>query len=355
MWLGVLEVRDVRNLREVQVDLDAGLNVFVGANAQGKTSLLEAVGLLARGRSFRTEQTPAMIRAGAERLRARGWARNGSGQTLLEVELQARERSLRVDGRDVPSREYQGRLEVAVYSTDRLRIVRGPMRERRLHLDRSASALWPTYRHLVRDYERVLQQRNAALEQRRVDVEEWDAQLLDLGSRLRHRRGEYAGRLGAALGLRSAAGGESYGIRLEPQPTGEIASERDALAAQLARRRGEERRARRSLVGPHRDTVAMTVDGQEATLFASSGQTRSLLLALTLASLDVYRAERGTTPVALLDDLDSELDEERTLALCREVAGRGQALVTTAHPGWTRRLGGPARAFVVAGGVVTSA
>jgi DNA replication and repair protein RecF len=108
-------------------------------------------------------------------------------------------------------------------------------------------------------------------------------------------------------------------------------------------------------VGPHRDRLALTIDGEEAAQSASSGQARSLLLALALASLEVYRSERGAAPVALLDDLDSELDEERTLALCREVAGRGQALVTTAHPGWAQRLAGEGALFLVEDGHVRAA
>ena len=88
---------------------------------------------------------------------------------------------------------------------------------------------------------------------------------------------------------------------------------------------------------------------------ASSGQARSVLLALTLATLDIYREETGRPAIALLDDLDSELDEERTSAVCREVAQRSQALVTTAHPGWAERLDGLARRFHVNAGAVVPA
>ena len=88
---------------------------------------------------------------------------------------------------------------------------------------------------------------------------------------------------------------------------------------------------------------------------ASSGQARSLLLALALASLEVYRQETGSAAVALLDDLDSELDEARATELCREVGSRGQALVTTAHAGWARRLADVGRLFEVEAGEVRAA
>ena len=357
MWLGRLELRDLRNLREVALEMEPGLNVFVGRNAQGKTSLLEGVALLARGRSFRTEDARALIRHGAAGLLARGRAREDERAQDLEIELSAGLRRLRVDGREVPPRSYHGRLEAVVYSTDRLRIVRGPMRERRAFLDRGAAALWPSYRQALREYERVVLQRNAALVAGTPDLAAWDEQFLELGAGLRQRRAVYVERLRGALARESfAPAGERFDLRLgEPgEPVGEDAH-RARLRREMEARSRDERRARRSLVGPHRDAVALTVEGQEAGEFASSGQARSLLLALALAALTVYREERGTSAVALLDDLDSELDEERAAALCREVARRGQALVTTAHPDWARRLGPLARVYEVEEGHVRAA
>jgi DNA replication and repair protein RecF len=108
-------------------------------------------------------------------------------------------------------------------------------------------------------------------------------------------------------------------------------------------------------VGPHRDTIDLLVGGRNAASHASAGQARSILLALTLAALEVFRDDRGEAPVALLDDLDSELDEARVQEVCREVASRGQALVTTAHPGWARELRDVGRAFEVSGGRVAPA
>ena len=357
MWVERLEVAELRNIESAELELGSGLNVLMGENAQGKTSLLEAVGLLARGRSFRTEQTSSAIRDGAAALRARGTSMSGGRTHRLEVEVGTAGRRFRVDGREVAPRDYHGRLEVAVYATDRLRVIRGPMRERRAMLDRGASALWPAYRQAALDYERVLAQRNAALEAGGSDVDAWDERFVELGARLRHRRAVYARRLRGALanggGFPGAA--EAYDVSTEPDPAGGEDGQRRVLQEELAGARRDERRARRSLVGPHRDAVALRVDGADAGLRASSGQARSLLLALTLAAIEVYREERGDAPVALLDDLDSELDEERLLRLCRGVAERGQALVTTAHRDWVMRLDGQGRVFQVKDGRVRAA
>jgi DNA replication and repair protein RecF len=345
-----LALSDFRNIREAELDLSPGLNIFVGQNAQGKTSLLEAVGLVARGRSFRTEETRGLIRSGAPRLRVRAAASIETQTTSLEVEVASDTRRLFVNGREVAPRAYQGRLDVVVYATDRLRIIHGPMRERRQFVDRAAGALWPAYRQALREYERIVRQRNAALESGAGGLDAWDDALATVGGRLRVRRGDYVARLAHALSTGFRAAGEIYGVVVRPEAPASEAEATSALRRDIEARRPEERRAGRSLVGPHRDPIAFTIDGTDASAWASAGQARSLLLALTLASLEVYRAELGRPPVALLDDLDSELDDERARALCGAIAGRGQALVTTAHGGWAERVAAGARTFHVAAG-----
>lgn len=355
VWLKHIAINDLRNIREVSVDLHPGLNVFHGHNAQGKTSLLEAVGLLARGRSFRTEDSPSLIRRGAQGLRARGEVARDDRSNSLEVELQAGRRRFRVDGREVVPREYHGRLEVVVYSTDRLRVIRGSMRERRQFIDRSAGALWPAYRADARAFDRVLSQRNAALQDHRSDLPIWTERFVELGARLRQRRASYGARLSAALRSGFRPQQEDYAVAIRPELAATEGEARQALAEELGRLAPRERASGRSLAGPHRDAVQMLLNGRDAASEASSGQARSLLLALVLATLEIYREETGHTAVALLDDLDSELDQDRTRALCADVSGRAQALVTSAHSGWAESLSDQGRLFHVFEGEVRCA
>lgn len=355
MWLSRLELRDLRNLHAVDIELSEGLNVLYGRNAQGKTSILEGVGLVARARSFRTEDTRAAVRRGSAGLMARGEVRDGDGSTGLAVALGHEHRSLRVDGSEVTPGRYHGRFEVAVYSTDRLRVVRGTQRDRRSFVDRSAGALWPPYRKLQRQFERVLRQRNASLEQGGRDLGVWTERLVEAGAALRQRRSDYVRQLDRRLSSGFRVGDEAYSSAVEPELGADaVPAHRALLAEQLAERATAERHARRTLVGPHRDSVSFRI-GPDDPSAASSGQSRSLLLALTLASLDVYREETGRSAVALLDDLDSELDRDRVAALCASVTSRGQALVTTAHQGWVESLGQPLRAFRVEAGRVEAA
>lgn len=356
MWLEEVQIQDLRNIQSAHLALGPGLNVLVGRNAQGKTSVLEGIALLARGRSFRTDDAPSVVRRGQPSLRARGTAKDGQRTTRLEVEVGAAARRFRVDGRDVTPGAYHGRLEVVVYSTERLKVVRGPMRERRQFLDRAAAALWPAYRQAARDYERVVQQRNAALERGGADLPAWDERLVETGARLRQRRAGYVARLRERLAGAFSPEGERYDVAITPgPPRGGEDEERRFLQGEMESRRRDERRVRRTLAGPHRDTVTLSVDGEDAGEVASSGQARSLLLALSLSMLEVYEQECGQAAVALLDDLDSELDDVRATALCREVARRGQALVTTAHPGWARSLAEEGRVFTVDRGQVRAA
>jgi DNA replication and repair protein RecF len=355
VWVRVLALRDVRNLREQRVELSPGLNVFLGQNAQGKTSLLEAVGLLARGRSFRTDDLGEVVGRGAEGFFVKGTAAADEGEAHLAFRWTPGQRTFSLDDHKVTPRDYSGRLEASVYSTDRLRVVHGPMRERRQYVDRAGAALSATYRQNLREYERIVHQRNAALQGRHRALEAWDERLAEVGGALRVRRLSYVERLNDALATAFRPEAEAYAIQAEPTGDKTIgeAEHQDRLAKEIRECAERERHAGRSLVGPHRDAIHLLVDGQDAASSASSGQVRSLLLALTLATLRVYREQTGRTAIALLDDLDSELDAERALAVCRTVADQGQALVTSAHPEWASRLGDVARQFRVSAGRVS--
>jgi DNA replication and repair protein RecF len=354
VWVKVLALRDVRNLKEQAVELGPGLNLFLGDNAQGKTSLLEAVALLARGRSFRTDDLTEVVGRGIESFEIKGLAVEGPQETDLAFEWSRANRRFSVDKRPADARDYHGRLEASVYSSDRLRIVHGPMRDRRQYVDRAAAALSVAYRQTLRDYERIVRQRNAVLEAKGGDAAAWDERLVDVGGNLRARRQRYVARLRETLASAFRPEAESYEIAVAPEGAARWSEEehQDYLRRELATNATRERAARRTLVGPHRDPVHLRVNGEDAAAAASSGQVRSLLLALTEAVLQVYREQTGQAAVALLDDLDSELDARRAAAACRTIAARGQALVTSAHPEWALGLG-EARVFRVQEGRAT--
>ncbi len=282
-------------------------------------------------------------------------AQRGGGRVLLAVELAADGRRFARDGSIVPFRDYSGHIDAAVYGTERLRIINGGMRERRLWIDRSASALNPIYRRLAQNYEKAVQQRNAALQQRTGDLTAWDETVLDLGADLRLARRRYSEKLNRALESGYRPNAERYAVLATPLAGSDREALKDALRSDLRRLKSAELHAGRTLSGPHRDSLDLTIDGEDAARSASAGQARSLLLALTLAVLAVHEAETHEPAIALLDDLDSELDEARAAGICDAVAGRGQALVTTAHPAWARTVARSGRLFSVEDGSVKAA
>ena len=225
------------------------------------------------------------------------------------------------------------------------------MRDRRQFLDRQAAALWPSYRAETRAFERLLAQRNAALERRAVDIDVWTERFIESGARLRQRRATYARTADDRPGRGFRPSGETYEVRPSAMPSDEQEARRE-LTEQIGRLAPRERHAGRSLAGPQRDSVALLLDGRDAADGASSGQARSLLLALAMARLRVHREEAGRRAVALLDDLDSELDEERAAELCSEVVRGGQALVTSAHARWAESLRALGNVYEVSGGRV---
>ena len=355
VWVQQLRVRDLRNIREATLELGPGLNVFVGQNGQGKTSLLEAVGLVARGRSFRTDDATSVIRRGAGSLVAAA-ATHDERPSELEVELEPGKRAFRVNGREVratgvPRPAGRGRvLERAAARGPRQRCAtagssstgrRGRCGRRTGPSCGSSSA--------------CSTQRNAALESRARDEDAWTERFVACGARLRNRRAAYAARLTAALaeGFRPAR--ELYEVRVCPTPAGEAGGAARRSAEELRQLAPRERAAGRSLAGPHRDAVDLLLDGQDA---GESGLVRTGAQPAAGAGArepQVLCEETGRAAVALLDDLDSELDEERAGALCAEVARRGQAWVTTAHPGWAESLRPLGRIYEVSGGAVRCA
>ena len=350
MRLKHLWLTDFRCYGQVELEAGPGITVLAGGNAQGKTSVLEAVGWLARLSSFRAAPDAALVRVGAERAVVRGEveraaASDGRPPQLVEAEisLTGRNRVL-VNRRPLPrTRDLLGTLRVTVFSPDDLRLVKGGPSERRAELDSLLVALSPRYDAVESDYERVLRHRNAWLKSwSRSDdpatLDVWDDQLARAGSELVRGRLKLLERLAAPLGKAygDVAGTAAdvtgtYEATWAPETLDESRVDDVAplLAAALARSRTADLERRVSLVGPHRDDWRLSIDGLDARRYASQGEQRSVALAVRLAGHAVVSEVAGEPPVLLLDDVFSELDETRSAGLVASLPD-GQALVTTA-------------------------
>ncbi|MBI3998204.1 MAG: DNA replication/repair protein RecF [Armatimonadetes bacterium] len=335
LWL-----RSFRNYERAEVVFDEGISAFVGANGQGKSNLLEAVYLVATGRSHRTAQEMEAIRFAETSARVRALVSRRGRDEELEVTLSANEgqstTQMRVNGVPTTRGDILGRLPVVLAAPWDLEGVRGPASGRRRLMDGALAQLSPAYYFALHRYYRVISQRNAALRTRpQANLEPWDAQMVALGVRLTAARADYMQRLGAeAQGWFSRLGGTGT-LRACYRPAWHGQEEEDIAGearAQIARLRADEFRRGVTLSGPHRDEVDLLLDEGLLRAGGSQGQWRTAMLALRLAERAVMARELGGSPVLLLDDALGELDGERQRRVL-QVDREGQILLTaTALP-----------------------
>lgn len=344
MRISKLSLRDFRSYQRFEEEAGPELTVFIGPNASGKTNALEAVQLLTAGRSFRNPDWTDVVRLGADTgtaLIETVGAEGRRGEVRLELSGGARRYS--VDGKPIRRvSDLSGRLPAVAFTPDDLTLVKGPAERRRAALDELGAQLAPAYAAAVRDYARALRQRNALLkdgggtEAVSGPLEELLAgaggRLLEYRVRLLRRIAERATKAhaeisGERLGFCYV---ERAGLGRDPLETDVASAEAsEAMRREIRRRRTEETARATTLVGPHRDDVSVTIAGIDARTLASQGQQRSAVLAWKLAEVAVVEDVLGRTPVLLLDDVMSELDETRREALTSLVRRNVQTFVTT--------------------------
>lgn len=338
-----LELRDFRNYTHWTFQPDSALTVFAGPNAIGKTNIIEAIQLVATGTSFRNPRWDDLVRWGtghaAVIMHAEG---DGShAEVQLSIEPQG-SRVWSVGGvkkrRTADACRY---VPVVAFTPDDLALVKGPAEQRRSALDTLGEQLSTTYGALRRDYGRIVRQRNALLrsEAPQGSVDPWDDQLVRLGARLHvHRRRLARQVLEAAAPIYShLAVGETLNVTMcdrcglgadDLTATVETSEAEAALRTELTRRRTDERVRGISLAGPHRDDISFLIDGRDARVFGSQGQQRTIALAWKWAEVVVVESILKKTPILLLDDVMSELDEARRGALTDLVQRDIQTFVT---------------------------
>ncbi len=364
MHVSHLSLVDFRSWAELELERGPGSTALVGANGQGKTNVVEAVGYAATLASHRVAADAPLVRSGAGRAVVRAKVERDGRSTLVELEVNpGKANRARLNRAPLPrAREVLGALRTVLFAPEDLSLVRGDPSERRRFLDDLLVASAPRYAGVRADYDRVLKQRNALLktaflarrsraagggDMRTLDV--WDSHLARSGAELLGARLALVEALrplvatayrGVAVGGDGKRGetGLTYRSSLGeslPLQDGVPARDRDVLAAallaELARVRAQEVERGVSLVGPHRDELVLELSGLPVKGYASHGESWSYALALRLASYELLRADGGE-PVLVLDDVFAELDEGRRDRLAGLVEGAEQVLVTAAVP-----------------------
>jgi DNA replication and repair protein RecF len=356
-----LSVSDFRSWPSAEVAFDPGPSVLVGANGQGKTNLIEALGYLATLSSHRVPTDAPLVRSGAERAVIRAAIVADGRQLRVELEITpGRANRAKLNGAAVPRpRDVLGALRIVLFAPEDLAIVRGDPSERRRFLDELVVARAPRLAGVRADYERVLKQRSTLLKSagaaRRAGgsselgtLDVWDGHLATYGAEL------LAARLAAVEALRPHAAAayaqvapasveltlryqSSLGAAL-PELADAAPPDVDlleaALLAELARMRPAELERGVNLVGPHRDDLDLGLGELPLRGYASHGESWSAALSLRLGSYELLRADypAGAEPVLVLDDVFAELDVNRREQLALVAGKAEQAIVTAAVP-----------------------
>jgi DNA replication and repair protein RecF len=337
-----LEATNFRNIAKDQFEPDARLNLLYGANAQGKTSWLEAIHLLGSGKSFRTSHLGETLTYDQDESIIRAELNHHGLEKQLGLRLTGRSKELYLNGKREPTSRYAGHLTTFVCSLERMTVVRGEPEHRREFLDEGAVSLDPKYARILDGYHRVLKQKNKLLRQASEQsdpkpfigqIEIWNDQLIEYGTLIHRVRVNYTKKLQAALASH-LFGHEVVKIRYSSalEEHGDLDNYAGLLRERLSLRLNAEIAVGYSLVGPHRDDLSITFDGQDVRRFGSSGQQRSALLILDLARISVYNAAFEDYPVFLIDDIDAELDRERIGTLLGHLKDKAQTFITTSKP-----------------------
>ncbi|MCP8999912.1 DNA replication/repair protein RecF [Pseudarthrobacter sp. RMG13] len=377
MYLEHLSLTDFRSYAQVDLPLEPGVTVLVGANGIGKTNLMEAIGYLATLSSHRVSSDAPLLRFGTDRALVRARLVRGGQTTVLELEINASRANRGRINRSNPvrARDLLGICQTVLFAPEDLALVKGDPSNRRRFLDELLVSLMPRHAATRTDYDRVLKQRNALLKSARAGkftagheatLDVWDQHMARAGAELLHARlklvellrphlakayaqltdgskeanavyrstlenlmdddgGAAPGAGGGFLAGESAAAEDLWDLTVEDL-TG-----RYVQAFATSRRKELERGI--SLVGPHRDELELILGEAPAKGYASHGETWSMCLSLRLASYYVMLDDArtgGSAPILILDDVFAELDVGRRRKLAAIVSGAEQVLVTAA-------------------------
>ena len=343
MTVNGISLDDFRNYVHGEAGFHPGVNVVVGENAQGKTNLLEAIAYLSSASSHRARYDRELIRHGAAHAFLKAQVSSRGRELVLEAGLhRGARRQLRSNGvRLRTAGELSGLLNTVLFCPEDLYLIREGAEARRRFLDSCICQLRPRYAQALAEYKRLYQHKTRILKDSEQypglldTLDDFSLRMAQCGALIIHYRAHFVKRLaGAAPDIHAECSGgrEKLGLRYETvstvtDPEAPPKTLLPQLVAHQTAHREAEIAARSCLSGPHKDELAVEIDGDLAKSYASQGQTRTAALALKLAARDIFRQETGEWPVLLLDDVLSELDARRQEFVLNRITS-GQVFIT---------------------------
>ncbi|MCK8826833.1 DNA replication/repair protein RecF [Natroniella acetigena] len=366
MFLSQLYLKNFRNYKHQHLKFNQNLNLIVGANAQGKTNILEAIYLLGTGNSHRTNLDSELVNWNKDNFYIKGELIKKSQNYQLEVNYQGRNKIIKINSNKLQRiSDLVGYLNIVIFSPEDLSLVKGSPSRRRKFINLEVSQISSYYKHLLTEYGKILKQRNNLLKEIRDNnipqhmLQVWEQQLIDTGSKIIKRRLEALDKLSilAKLMQRKITDGKEtlllkYDTKLEINTESSIQEIKEQFKYLLNKKREREIEHGVTKVGPHRDDISLIVNNIDIRKFGSQGQQRTTALAIKLAELEFMKAEIGEYPILLLDDVFSELDEGRRFKLLKVIQNKIQTFITTTHLKQVQEFNGKHKFFKIKKGSV---
>lgn len=355
MNLQSIELHNFRNYRELQLEFAPGVNLLVGDNAQGKTNLLEAIGYLGSGKSFRTQKNSELVCLGQEFAEVKGSVYSQERQQELRWLVFSGQRPRQLYRNSVKKKtaaDISGVLNTVLFCPEDLMVLKGGGAARRRLGDLSLCQLRPNYEAALTEYNRILEQKSKILKDRHENpglleiLPEYNTRLCQVGALLISYRARFYDALGKAAKSchESFSGGKeefflSYKtVSTVDNPFAPVKDLTDRLLEHLNSHYRAELESCQCLTGPHKDDFDVTLSGLSVKNFGSQGQTRTAAISLKMAQRELMQKESGEIPVLLLDDVLSELDPGRQDFVLNQITD-GQVFITCCEPGRFTKLG----------------
>lgn len=319
-----LRLINFRNYYNINIILNKKTNIFIGKNAQGKTNLIEAVYMCATGRSFRTSRDKEIINFNKNEAYIGSEISSRGYDNFIEIKMErGKLKRIRVNKTELKNyKELKSELNVVVFSPDDLKLVKEGPNERRRFLDIEISQIKPVYKYKINRYNEILSQRNNILRSKRFQkntaslLEIFDLQLAEIGTAVILERDRYIDELSKISKVtHNKITLLNEDLQLKYISNIEIlANKKDMEKKYIERLKGSVHKdieLGSTQLGPHRDDILMTINNKDLKTYGSQGQQRTVVLSIKLAEVELIKRESGMYPVLLLDDVFSELDEER--------------------------------------------
>ena len=366
MKLISLDLINFRNYESLHLELDPGVNLIVGNNAQGKTNLLESVVYLSQSASYRTRKEEELIRWNQDfaRLEAKIQGQDRETELVYALFRGSRRRQIMKNGvRQKSAAGTEGILTTVLFCPEDLQLLRAGAAVRRRFLDSAIRQLRPQYKKAISDYQKLYENKSRILRDRfqkpgLLDaLPDFNRQMAMIGASIIGYRARYCEKLGAlAQQYHSicSGGNEMLELRYQtvssvPDPFAPKAMIFQQIMAHQEAHYQAELESCRCLTGPHKDDFEMLLDGRSLKSFGSQGQTRTAAIALKLSEREISRNDTGEEPILLLDDVLSELDSGRQNFILNEIRS-GQVMITCCE---TEKVTTAGRVFQIQNGCLS--